>query len=151
MVLRGAARRASPRDRRHAGLARTAGDGEPKLGGATRRILLAFLPALAVIAGAMTPQEAHNIAALAEAGDSGAQLTMALLYLKGNGGLAQDIDRALRWLRRAAAGGNSYARAVLQEWRAAQWRGRALAAVRARLGSPRSPVKRKGVRGNPPA
>lgn len=91
------------------------------MSGTTRRVLLAFLPALAVFAGATTPQEAAEIAALAEAGDSGAQLSMALLYLKGNGGLAQDIHRALRWLRRAAASGNGYARAMLQEWRAAQW------------------------------
>lgn len=83
-----------------------------------RHLILAFLPALAAIAATLSAQEAADIAQLAETGNDGAQLMMALLYLRGNGGFTADIAKALTWLRRAAASGNSYAGALIQEWRA---------------------------------
>ena len=39
----------------------------------------------------------------ARAGDAEAQYTLAHLYLKGRGGLARDVGRAIVWLERAAA------------------------------------------------
>lgn len=83
----------------------------------TRNILMAFIPAIAALAAVTTPAEAADIAALAEAGNDGAQFMLALLYLRGEGGLAADLSRAAKWLRRAAANGNAYAVALLQDWR----------------------------------
>ncbi len=83
----------------------------------TRSILLAFIPAMAVVACAMTPHEMADVVALAEAGNDGAQFMLALIYLRGAGGLAANFKCAVRLLRRAASGGNGYAAAVLQEWR----------------------------------
>jgi TPR repeat protein len=40
----------------------------------------------------------------ATAGDVEAQYTLAHLYLKGGGGMARDVERAIFWLERAAAG-----------------------------------------------
>jgi localization factor PodJL len=42
----------------------------------------------------------------AEGGDSEAQYTLAHLYLKGRGGLALDVGRAIVWLERAAQQGH---------------------------------------------
>ncbi|MGA7279248.1 MAG: tetratricopeptide repeat protein [Desulfocapsaceae bacterium] len=39
----------------------------------------------------------------AAAGDVEAQYTLAHLYLKGRGGMARDVERAIGWLERAAA------------------------------------------------
>lgn len=80
----------------------------------TRKMLKAFIPAIAAVAAATTPAEAADIAALAEAGNDGAQFMLALMYLRGTGGCAADLARAARWLRRAAANGNAYAAALLQ-------------------------------------
>lgn len=89
-----------------------------------RAILFAFLSGLAVVAGATSPEEAEPIAQLANVGNDGAQLMIALFYLKGSAGYRRSLRLALRWARRAAAAGNAYARLLVEELQARMARAR---------------------------
>lgn len=71
---------------------------------------------LALVAGmyasgcaAATVEERPIIERLAERGSDGAQVILAGMYLRGEGGLPQDARQAAAWLEKAAMQGNSYA------------------------------------------
>ena len=60
-------------------------------------------------AGAVTAQEVPMILQLAERGSAGAQVLLAGMYLRGEGGVARDDRKAAEWLEKAAVRGNVYA------------------------------------------
>lgn len=82
-----------------------------------RAVLLTFLSGLAMVAAATSPQDAEPIAELANAGNDGAQLMIALFYLNGVASYRRSLRLALRWARRAASCGNAYARVLADHLR----------------------------------
>jgi len=62
---------------------------------------------------AVTPEEGPMIMRLAERGSAGAQVLLAGMYLRGEGGVARDERRAAEWLEKAALQGNVYAEMTL--------------------------------------
>ena len=76
------------------------------------RLLLVFaLVSIVLAAGALpayTGDEAEHSRLIQDArgGDPEAQYTLAHLYLKGRGGMARDVARAIGWLEEAAAQGH---------------------------------------------
>jgi TPR repeat protein len=58
---------------------------------------------------AVTAQEGPMIMRLAERGSAGAQVLLAGMYLRGEGGVARDDRKAAEWLEKAAVQGNVYA------------------------------------------
>ena len=88
-----------------------------------RKSILAFVPALLVLsiatAAAMTPEKAQLIAKIAADGNAGAQVLLAGLYLKGDGGYPGDPAKAAYWYEQAAVQGNAYAEFMLGELYAA--------------------------------
>jgi TPR repeat protein len=70
-------------------------------------------------AAAVTPQEGEMIARLAERGSSGAQVLLAGMYLRGDGGVARDPAQAASWFEKAAEQGNAYAELKLGDLYAA--------------------------------
>ncbi len=120
-----------------------------------RLILMLVLGVAAALAGAFpagatTPQEAVEIASLAQSGNEGAQLLLGLIYLHGDAGYPRDEQQAAHWLSRAAEAGNAYAQMTVGDLyaagtgvprdlrQAALWRNRAAeqgnAAAQAKLG-----------------
>lgn len=61
------------------------------------------------VAAAITPEEGSLIARLAERGSSGAQVLLAGMYLRGDGGVARDERQAAKWFDKAAVQGDAYA------------------------------------------
>jgi TPR repeat protein len=84
-----------------------------------RKSILVLVPALLVLliatAAAMTPEQAQLIANIAADGDPGAQVLLAGLYLRGDGGYPGDPAKAAYWYERSAAQGNAYAQFMLGE------------------------------------
>jgi TPR repeat protein len=81
-----------------------------------RKTLLLFSLAtccLPVSAGTPPTAETQLITNVAERGNTGAQVLLALDYLHGHGGVALDEQRAAFWFEKAAAGGNAYAQTML--------------------------------------
>jgi len=80
---------------------------------------LSWLLALAVttlyVAGAVaaTAEEGPMIVRLAERGSEGAQVLLAGMYLRGEGGVARDDRQAADWFEKAALQGNAYAQMKL--------------------------------------
>lgn len=62
-----------------------------------------------VNAGGAVPSEQRMIAEEAQSGDPGAELLYGLSLLEGRYGLKPNAQEGLRWIRRAAEGGNPYA------------------------------------------
>lgn len=82
-----------------------------------RAVLFTFLSGLAMVAAATSPQDAEAIAELANAGNNGAQLMIALFYLNGIAGYRRSLRLAVCWARRAASSGNAYARVLADHLR----------------------------------
>ena len=55
-----------------------------------------------------TAQELADLRAIAESGEADAQVTLGLIYARGEG-VPQDDAEAIAWFRKAAAQGNAYA------------------------------------------
>src|SRR5450631_3985118 len=72
-------------------------------------VSMALMVASITAAFAISPEEARSIALVAVQGNEGAQVLMAGIYLRGDGGYATDPVLAAQWFERAAAQGNSYA------------------------------------------
>jgi hypothetical protein len=62
---------------------------------------------------AATTEEGPLIMRLAERGSGGAQVLLAGMYLRGEGGVARDDGKAAEWLEKAALQGNAYAQMKL--------------------------------------
>ena len=62
---------------------------------------------------AATAQELPMIKRLAERGSDGAQVILAGMYLRGEGGVARDDRQAAEWYEKAALQGNAYAQMKL--------------------------------------
>jgi hypothetical protein len=62
---------------------------------------------------AATDQELPMIKRLAERGSDGAQVLLATMYLRGEGGVARDDRMAAEWFEKAAVQGNAYAQMKL--------------------------------------
>jgi len=93
----------------------------------TAWVALAFVAALAAtvagtyLAGAFAPRIAtagtdRDLRALAEAGETGAQFGLGLLYDYGFQGSARNADEAQRWYLKAAAAGDVDAQYYLGKW-----------------------------------
>lgn len=68
-------------------------------------MVLAVMLALPLSSLAMTPEEAQVVAHAAQRGHVGAQVLLAGLYLRGDGGLAKDERLAAYWFEQAAEQG----------------------------------------------
>jgi uncharacterized protein len=84
-------------------------------------VSLGLMLAPITAAFAISPQEAKSIALVADQGNEGAQVLMAGIYLRGDGGYAKDPVLAAQWFERAAAQGNSYAQFMLGEIHEQGW------------------------------
>jgi len=52
----------------------------------------------------------------ANLGDVDSQYNMALIYIKGEGGIQKNLPEALKWLKKAASGGDPKAKAMIQKF-----------------------------------
>jgi len=68
---------------------------------------------LPVSAGAPPAAETQLITNVAERGNTGALVLLALDYLHGHGGVVRDEQQAAFWFEKTAAGGNAYAQTML--------------------------------------
>ena len=66
-------------------------------------------------AAAITPAEARLVERVAADGNAGAQVLLAGMHLRGEGGYARDPAKAVQWYERAAIQGNAYAAFMLGE------------------------------------
>ncbi len=78
-------------------------------------MVLAVVLALPLSSMAMTPEEAGLVAHAAQRGHVGAQVLLAGLYLRGDGGLAKDERLAAYWFEQAAEQGNTYAQQAIAD------------------------------------
>lgn len=82
-----------------------------KWGDMPRLLLVVAVVSIVLVAGGLTgysgPETEHSrLIEDAREGDREAQYTLAHLYLKGRGGMVQDVAQAIGWLEKAAAQGH---------------------------------------------